>query len=333
MATESERDWHDKAGFEVQSIGPPLHERSGSLPGTIGQKNRRVQAGAHHGGSPESARDGCRDAECFKAKAWTGREIHIHRPGLPGPMPKPLTGDGADVAFVALAPEPRRVKDLCAAPRHYVMDFLGPRRNAYITASFPFCRSFVMSAAGRIRNTDIPSRHPSWPALQPLGAQGGGISSRDGEPAHPWASANPIGPASIPQVSRSSYFRPGHVPLQRFRKRNRSGFPRPTTNPASAFDFCAHSARQRQHGQSVWVDRVAFSKHHQDHPAGDSDPVDRNSRCRAFLPLLYTDDRQRSCDGTTGSRELEFTLDHNPSAEQVAEVRCGIERIERAVRA
>src|SRR5256885_2501789 len=36
---------------------------------------------------------------------------------------KPLTGDGADVAFVALAPDSKKVQDLLRAPDILLMDF------------------------------------------------------------------------------------------------------------------------------------------------------------------------------------------------------------------
>ena len=51
-----------------------------------------------------------------------------------------------------------------------------------------------------------------------------------------------------------------------------------------------------------------------------------------FLPLLYTwMIRQRLLRWYDRLKELEFTLDHNPSAEQVAEVDAGLKRIDRAV--
>jgi hypothetical protein len=51
-----------------------------------------------------------------------------------------------------------------------------------------------------------------------------------------------------------------------------------------------------------------------------------------FLPLLYTwMVRQRLLRWYDRLKELEFTLDHNPSAEQVAEVDEGLKRIDRAV--
>jgi hypothetical protein len=51
-----------------------------------------------------------------------------------------------------------------------------------------------------------------------------------------------------------------------------------------------------------------------------------------FLPLLYTwMVRQRLLRWYDRLKELEFTLDHSPSAEQVAEVDAGLKRIDRAV--
>ena len=329
LATPSERDLHDKQVSKLQSIGRLFYEpiwvfyRGPNLVRSIGEfKGRRIMVGTPESGTRRIA------AMLLKANGVTAENSTFIDQDFPADA-KPLTGDGADVAFVALPPDSKKVQDLLRAPDILLMDF-SAEADAYVTR-FPFLSKLVMSRGSVEFDPDIPSADitllASAPAL---------VVQRDLHPAlvslltHA-ASVNPK-PGFDSSGEPILFFRPGQFP--------NGNDPEYELDPDSRAYYKsgelpsilrAVGPLNASMGIPFWVTAFAFSNTTKIillaiPILSIAIPLSR------FLPLLYTwMIRQRLLRWYDRLKELEFTLDHNPSPEQVAEVDAGLKRIDRAV--
>jgi uncharacterized protein len=242
---------------------------------------------------------------------------------------KPLTGDGADVAFVALPPDAKKVQDLLRAPDILLMDF-SAEAEAY-TTRFPFLSKLVMYRGSVEFEPDIPSADITLLATAPAL-----VVHKDLHPAlvslltHA-ASVNPK-PGFDPSGEPILFFRAGQFP--------NGNDPEFEIDPDSRAYYKtgelpsilrAVGPLNASMGIPFWVTAFAFLNATKIlllaiPLLSIAIPMTR------FLPMLYTwMVRQRLLRWYDRLKELEFTLDHNPSAEQLAEVDAGLKRIDRAV--
>src|SRR5262245_8687949 len=155
LATASERALHDAQAERLQSIGRLFYEpiwifyRGPNLVRSLGEfKGRRIMVGTPTSGTRRVA------ALLLKANGVTAENSTFIEQEFPADA-KPLTSDGADVAFVALPPDSKKIQDLLRAPDILLMDF-SAEADAYVTR-FPFLSKLVMSPGSVEFDPDIPS--------------------------------------------------------------------------------------------------------------------------------------------------------------------------------
>jgi len=329
LATASERDLHDKQVSQLQSVGRLFYEpiwifyRGPNLVRSLGEfKGQRIMVGTPESGTRRIA------TLLLKANGVTAENSTFIDQDFPADA-KPLTGDGADVAFVALPPDAKKVQDLLRAPDILLMDF-SAEAEAYITR-FPFLSRLVMYRGSVEFAPDLPSADITLLATAPAL-----VVHRDLHPAlvslltHA-ASVNPK-PGFDASGEPILFFRAGQFP--------NGNDPEFEIDPDSRAYYKtgdlpsilrAVGPLNASLGIPFWVTAFAFLNT----PKilllaipilSIAIPLSR------FLPMLYTwMIRQRLLRWYDRLKELEFTLDHNPSPEQVAEVDAGLKRIDRAV--
>jgi uncharacterized protein len=329
LATASERDLHDRQVAQLQSVGRLFYEpiwifyRGPDLVRSLGEfKGRRIMVGTPESGTRRIA------TLLLRANGVTAENSTFIDQDFPADA-KPLTGDGADVAFVALPPDAKKVQDLLRAPDILLMDF-SAEVEAYITR-FPFLSKLVMYRGSVEFEPDIPSADITLLATAPAL-----VVHKDLHPAlvslltHA-ASVNPK-PGFDASGEPILFFRAGQFP--------NGNDPEFEIDPDSRAYYKtgelpsilrAVGPLNASMGIPFWVTAFAFLNTTKIlllaiPLLSIAIPLTR------FLPMLYTwMIRQRLLRWYDRLKELEFTLDHNPSAEQVAEVDAGLKRIDRAV--
>jgi TRAP-type uncharacterized transport system substrate-binding protein len=329
MATESERAAHDVQVDRLQSGGRLFYEpiwifyRGANLVRSLGEfKGKRIMVGSATSGTRRVA------ALLLKANGVTPENSRFIEQDFPSDA-KPLTGDGADVAFVSLPSDAKRVQDLLRTPGILLMDF-SAEADAYV-ARFPFLSKVVMPRGAVEFEPDIPSaditllatapalvlRKDLHPALSILLTHAAVVNpkpgfDKTGEPilffkAGQFPNAND--PEYEVDPDAKAYYKSGELPvlLRTVGPLNASmGIP----FWATAFAFLNATKIVLL---AIPVLSIAI-------------PLTR------LLPMLYTwMIRQRLLQWYDRLKELEFTLDHNPTAAQLAEVGEGLQRIDRAV--
>jgi len=329
LATASERDLHDKQVSQLQSVGRLFYEpiwifyRGPNLVRSLGEfKGRRIMVGTPESGTRRIA------TLLLKANGVTAENSTFIDQDFPADA-KPLTSDGADVAFVALPPDAKKVQELLRAPDILLMDF-SAEAEAY-TTRFPFLSKLVMFRGSVEFEPDIPSADITLLATAPAL-----VVHRDLHPAlvslltHA-ASVNPK-PGFDPSGEPILFFRAGQFP--------NGNDPEFELDPDSRAYYKtgelpsilrAVGPLNSSMGVPFWVTAFAFLNATKIllfaiPLLSIAIPLSR------FLPMLYTwMIRQRLLRWYDRLKELEFTLDHNPSPEQVADVDAGLKRIDRAV--
>jgi len=333
LATAAEREIHDTQVGRIQSLGRLFYEpiwvfyRGPNLVRSLGEfKGRRIMVGTPASGTRRIA------ALLLRANGVTAENSTFIEQDFPADA-KPLTGgnggDGADVAFVALPPEARRVQDLLRAPDILLMDF-SAEAEAY-TTRFPFLSKLVMYRGSVEFAPDLPSaditllasapalvvRKDLHPALMSLLTHTASVNHKPGfdtagEPILFYRAGqfpNGNDPEYEVEPDARAYYKTGELPaiLRSVGPLNTSmGIPFWVT----AFAFLNTTKILLL---AIPILSIAI-------------PLSR------VLPMLYTwMIRQRLLRWYDRLKELEFTLDHNPSAEQIAEVDAGLKRIDRAV--
>lgn len=329
LATTSERAVHDVQVDRLQSIGRLFYEpiwifyRGPNLVKSLGEfKGRRIMVGSSTSGTRRVA------TLLLKANGITPENSKFIDQDFPGDA-KPLTGEGADVAFVSLPPDAKKVQDLLRAPGILLMDF-SAEAEAYITR-FPFLSKVVMHRGAVEFEPDIPSaditllasapalvvRKDLHPALVSLLTHAASVNpkpgfDKSGEPvlfyrAGQFPNAND--PEYEVDPDAKAYYKTGELPV--------------LLRAVGPFNASI--------GIPFWVTAFAFL--HATKIVLLAIPIlSITIPLARFLPMLYTwMIRQRLLQWYDRLKELEFKLDHNPSGAQLAEVDAGLKRIDRAV--
>lgn len=329
LATTSERAVHDVQVERLQSIGRQFHEpvwifyRGPNQVKSIGEfKGRRIMVGTIASGTRRVA------TLLLKANGVTPENSRFIDQDFPADA-KPLTGEGADVAFVSLPPDAKKVQDLLRAPGILLMDF-SAEAEAYITR-FPFLSKVVMHRGAVEFEPDIPSaditllasapalvvRKDLHPALVSLLTHAASVNPKPGfdkagEPvlfyrAGQFPNAND--PEYEVDPDAKAYYKTGELPV--------------LLRAVGPFNASI--------GIPFWVTAFAFL--HATKIILLAIPIlSITIPLARFLPMLYTwMIRQRLLQWYDRLKELEFKLDHNPSGAQLAEVDAGLKRIDRAV--
>lgn len=329
LATASEQAVHDMQVSRLQSVGRLFYEpiwifyRGPKLVQSLGEfKGRRIMVGTAESGARRVA------TLLLKANGVTPENSKFIEQDFPADA-KPLTGEGADVAFVLLPPDAKKVQDLLRAPGILLMDF-SAEVEAYVTR-FPFLSKVVMHRGSVEFEPDIPSadiillasapalvvRKELHPALVSLLTHTASVNpkpgfDRSGEPilffrAGQFPNAND--PEYEVDPDARAFYKSGELPvlLRAIGPFNASiGVPFWVT----AFAFL--------HATKIILLAIPI--------LSIAIPLFR------FLPALYTwMIRQRLLQWYDRLKELEVTLDHNPTHAQLAEVDEGLKRIDRAV--
>jgi len=320
---------HDVQVERLQSVGRMFYEpiwifyRGPNLVRSLGEfKGRRIMVGTPTSGTRRVA------ALLLKANGVTAENSKFIEQDFPADA-KPLTGEGADVAFVSLPPDAQKVQDLLRAPGILLMDF-SAEAEAY-TTRFPFLSKLVMHRGSVEFEPDIPSaditllasapalvvRRDLHPALVSLLTHVASVNPKpgfdsSGEPVLFFRAGqfpNGNDPEYELDPDARAYYKSGELPtiLRVVGPINASiGIP----FWATAFAFLNAT---KILFLAIPILSIAI-------------PLTR------FLPMLYTwMIRQRLMRWYDRLKELEFTLDHSPTPEQRAEVDEGLRRIDRAV--
>jgi TRAP-type uncharacterized transport system substrate-binding protein len=329
LASASEHTVHDMQDQRLQSIGRLFYEpiwifyRGPNLVQSLGEfKGRRIMVGTPTSGTRRVA------TLLLKANGVTPENSKFLEQDFPADA-KPLTGEGADVAFVSLPPDAKKVQDLLRTSGVLLMDF-SAEAEAYITR-FPFLTKVVMHRGAVEFEPDVPSaditllasapalvvRRDLHPALVSLLTHAASVNpkpgfDRSGEPilfyrAGQFPNAND--PEYEVDPDARAYYKTGELPvlLRAVGPFNASmGIPFWVT----AFAFL--------HATKIILLAIPI--------LSITIPLSR------FLPVLYTwMIRQRLLQWYDRLKELESKLDHNPTQMQLAEVDEGLKRIDRAV--
>jgi TRAP-type uncharacterized transport system substrate-binding protein len=329
LATASEHTVHDMQIEQLQSVGRLFHEpiwifyRGPNLVKSLGEfKGKRIMVGTPTSGARRVA------TLLLKANGITPENSKFIDQDFPADG-KPLTGEGADVAFVSLPPDAKKVQDLLRTPGILLMDF-SAEAEAY-TTRFPFLSKVVMYRGAVEFEPDIPSAditllagspalvvrkdlHPALVSLltHTVSANPKPGFDRAGEPLlfyRPGQFPNANDPEYEVDPDARAYYKTGELPvlLRAVGPFNASmGIPFWVT----AFAFL--------HATKIFLLAIPI--------LSIAIPLSR------FLPLLYTwMIRQRLLQWYDRLKELESTLEHNPSRAQLVEVDEGLKRIDRAV--
>jgi TRAP-type uncharacterized transport system substrate-binding protein len=329
LATTSEQAEHDVEVERLQSIGRLFYEpiwvfyRGTNPVKSLGEfKGRRILVGAPTSGTQRVAK------LLLKANGVTVENSKFIEHEFPADA-KPLTGEDVDVAFVSLPPDAKKIQDLLRAPGIRLMDF-SAEAEAY-TTRFPFLSKVVMSRAAVEFEPEIPSAditllasepallvrkdlHPALVSLltHTVAANPKPGFDRSGEPVlfyHAGQFPNANDPEFQVEPDSRSYYKSGELPVL----------------------LRAIGPLNASIGIPFWVTAFAFL--HATKIVFLAIPIlSITIPLSRFLPVLYTwMVRQRLLEWYDRLKELEFTLDHNPTGAQLAEVDEGLKRIDRAV--
>ena len=329
LATASERAVHDTQAARLQSVGRLFYEpiwvfyRGPNLVKSLGEfKGRRIMVGTATSGTRRVA------TLLLKANGVTPENSRFIEQDFPADA-KPLTGDSADVAFVSLPPDAKRIQDLLRAPGIFLMDFAAEAQ-AYITR-FPFLSKVVMYRGAVEFDPDVPSaditllatapalvmRKDLHPALVSLLTHAAWVNpkpgfDRSGEPIL-FYRAGQFPSADDPEYEvdpdAKTYYRSGGLPV--------------LLRAVGPFNASL--------GIPFWVTAFAFLNATKIvllaiPILSISIPLAR------LLPALYTwMIRRRLLQWYDRLKEIEVTLDHNPTHAQLAEADEALKRIDRAV--
>jgi len=329
LASAADQIMHELQNDRVQSVGRLFYEplwvfyRGPNLVRSLGEfRGRRIMVGSSTSGTRRVVE------LLLRANGVTPQNSKFIEQDFPSDG-RPLTGDGADVAFVSLAPDMKKVQDLLRTPGILLMDF-SAEADAY-TARFPFLSKVVMNRGAVEFDPDIPSaditllatapalvvRRDLHPALVSLLTHAASVSPKPGfdalgEPIlffragqfpHPQDSEYEVDPDA------RAYYKSGELPLML----------RVVGPFAAAW------------GLPFWF--TAFSFLHATKIILLAIPVLSVAIPLArFLPMLYTYMiRRRLLTWYDRLKKIEFTLDHNPTPEQLTEAGEELRRIDRAV--
>jgi TRAP-type uncharacterized transport system substrate-binding protein len=329
LATASDRAVHDVQADQLQSVGRLFYEpiwifyRGPNLVKSLGEfKGRRIMIGTAESGTRRVA------TLLLKANGVTPENSRFIEQDFPADA-KPLTGDGADVAFVSLPPDAKKVQDLLRAPGIFLMDFEA-EASAYLTR-FPFMSKVVMYRGSVEFDPDIPSaditllattpalvvRKDLHPALVSLLTHAVSVNpklgfDRSGEPILFYRAGqfpNADDPEYEVDPDARAYYKSGElsVVLRALGPINASmGLPFWVT----AFEF---SNATKILLLAIPIISIAI-------------PLTR------LAPALYTwVIRQRLLKWYDRLKTIEHALDHNPSQTQLLEAAESLKRIDRAV--
>lgn len=329
MASSSDQIMHEFMNDRLQSIGRMFYEplwifyRGPNIVRSLGEfKGRRIMIGSSTSGTRRVAE------LLLKANGVTRENSTFIEQEFPSDG-KPLTGDGADVAFVALPPDAKKVQDLLRTPGILLMDF-SAEVDAY-TSRFPFLYRVVLHRGSVEFDPDIPSADITLLATTPAL-----IVRRDMHPAlvillaHATAAAPKAGFDAVGEPilfykagqfpthddpeyeidpDAKSYFKTGELPII---LRAIGPFAVNWGIPfwVTAFAFL--------HATKIFLLAIPV--------LSVAIPLGR------FLPMLYTYMiRRRLLTWYDRLKKIEFTLDHNPTSEQMTEAGEELRRIDRAV--
>ena len=329
LASPSDHAAHDVQVEQVQSVGRLFYEpiwifyRGPNLVKSLGEfKGRRIMVGTATSGTRRVA------TLLLKANGVTPENSKFIEQDFPADA-KPLTGDGADVAFVSLPPDAKKVQDLLRAPGILLMDFTA-EAEAYITR-FPFLSKVVMYRGAVEFDPDIPSaditllatapalvaRKDLHPALVSLLTHAAWVNpkpgfDRSGEPILFYRAGQfPNADDSEYEVDpdAKAYYKSGELPVLL-----RAVGPL-NTNMSIPFWVTAFAFLNATKILLLLIPILSIMI-----------PLTR------FLPVLYTwMVRQRLLKWYDRLKELEFALDHSPSHAQLIEAEESLRRIDRAV--
>lgn len=176
FAEGSDQVLHERWTKDVQSNGRLFVEplwifyRGPRIIRSLGEfKGKRIMVGGPNSGTKRIA------SLLLKANGVTAQNSTFIDQEFPSDG-KPLTGDGADVAFVSLPPDSKRVQDLLRTPGIFLMDF-SAEDDAYLSR-FPFLTRVVLHRGSVEFDPDIPSADITLLATTPAL-----VSRRDLHPA------------------------------------------------------------------------------------------------------------------------------------------------------
>ena len=329
LATASEQAEHEVEVERLQSVGRLFYEpiwvfyRGPNLVKSLGEfKGRRIIVGTPESGAQRVAK------LLLKANGVTAENSKFIEHDFPADA-KPLTGEGADVAFVALPPDAKKVQDLLRTPGILLMDF-SAEAEAYVNR-FPFLSKVVMSRAAVEFAPEIPSADITLLASEPAL-----VVRRDLHPALVSLLTHAVSANPKPGFDRTGepvlFYRAGQFP--------NANDPEFEVVPDSKAYFKsgelpvllrAVGPVNASLGIPFWVTAFAFLNATKIvllaiPILSIMIPLGR------LLPALYTwMTRNRLLQWYDRLKELEFKLDHNPTPAQLAEVDETLKRIDRAV--
>ena len=329
LATASEQAEHEVEVERLKSVGRLFYEpiwvfyRGPNLVKSLGEfKGRRIIVGTPESGAQRVAK------LLLKANGVTAENSKFIEHDFPADA-KPLIGEGADVAFVSLPPDAKKVQDLLRTHGILLMDF-SAEAEAYVNR-FPFLSKVVMSRAAVEFEPEIPSADITLLASEPAL-----VVRRDLHPALVSLLTHAVSTNPKPGFDRTGepvlFYRAGQFP--------NANDPEFEVDPDSKAYYKsgelpvllrAVGPVNASLGIPFWVTAFAFLNATKIvllaiPILSIMIPLGR------LLPALYTwMTRNRLLQWYDRLKELEFKLDHNPTPAQLAEVDETLKRIDRAV--
>ncbi|MFZ4806767.1 MAG: TAXI family TRAP transporter solute-binding subunit [Hyphomicrobiaceae bacterium] len=329
LASTADQIVHELQNDRLQSVGRMFHEplwvfyRGPKLVQSLGEfKGKRIMVGSANSGTRRVVE------LLLKANGVTAENSKFVAQEFPSDA-RPLTGEGVDVAFVALPPDSKKIQALLRTPNIYLMDFTA-EANAY-KSRFPFLSSVVLHRGAVEFDPDIPSADITLLATAPAL-----IVRKDMHPALVTLLTHATSMAPKPGFDALGepvlFYKAGEFP---------NGFdPEYEIDPDARTYHKSHELPFllravgpffANNGIPFWV--TAFSFLHATKIILLAIPVLSVAIPLArFLPMLYTYMiRRRLLTWYERLKKIEFTLDHDPTSEQVTEAAEELRRIDRAV--
>lgn len=329
LANAADHIMHELQAQRLQSVGRLFYEplwvfyRGPKQVKSLGEfKGRRIMVGSSNSGTRRVV------TLLLKANGVTPENSTFIEQEFPSDG-RPLTGDGADVAFVALPPDSKRVQDLLRVPNILLMDF-SAEATAY-TARFPFLSAVTLHRGSVEFEPDIPSADITLLATTPAL-----IVKRELHPAlailltH--ATVSSPKPGFDPTGEPILFYKAGQFPTGNDPEYevdpDAKAYYKTGELPLILRSVGPFNARL---GIPFWV--TAFAHQHATKIILLAIPVlSILIPLLRFLPMLYTwTIRRRLLHWYDKLKVLEHTLDSSPTPVQLAEVHEELERIDRAV--